>query len=474
MTPPQTDVHASSNAARVCVRARRRRREQGIALVMVMGAIAVLAVVLADFQDDASTEQASATADRDSVQAEYMARSAVNLSRLLIASEPTIRQAIAPLFMLMKRTAPQLPVWEYSDRLLGAFNDSEASADFARTTGADVSLGKNLGMPGGRFEVKIVDEDSKINANLGASNDIAHIRLAKELMGLMMPPQFNPLFEQKDSTGNFHDRMAICQAVIDWADVDERQFSCDIATQTAQGGGLEGAWYQQIPKPYRMKNAPYDSLEELRMVRGIGDDFWSTFIEPDATRPDKRVVTVWGQGKVNVNSANAQTLLGLVCAGAPLAEVCTDIQQAQAFLTGVTMARGITMGAPLFGNAKEFIATMKGEGMVGPLLTSLLGMKAVKFQSEGDFSNSITTESKMFSIYAVGIVKGYKRETRSAVHAVVDFRNAPGLAASGGPPSGSPPGSPNPPQSATAAAASDYANAMRPSTGGTVVHYRID
>ncbi len=474
---------SASESSRSRARAKRRRREQGIALVMVMGAIAVLAVMLADFQDDASAEHASATADRDSVQAEYIARSAVNLSRLLIATEPTIRQAVAPLFMLMKKTPPQLPVWEYSDRLLGAFNDSDGTKDFARTMGADPALGKNLGMAGGRFEVKIVDEDSKINANLGASNDIAHIRLAKELMGLMAPPQFNPLFEQKDSTGNFHDRMAICQAVIDWADVDERQFSCDTATATAQGGGIEGSWYAQLQKPYRMKNAPYDSLEELRMVRGVGDDFWSTFIEPDATRPDKRVVTVWGQGKVNVNTANAQTLLGLVCAGAPLAEICTDITQAQTFLMGVTMARGITMGAPLFGNAKDFVSAMKGEGQVGPLLTKLLGMKPVKFQSDSDFANSITTESKMFSIYAVGVVKGYKRETRSAIHAVVDFRTAPAVSGGGGLlgsllGGGTTGGAttPTPASTATSAAnaAQDFANAMKPSTGGTIVYYRID
>ncbi len=101
----------SAARARALARARRRNKERGIALIMVMGAIAVLTVMLAEFQDDTSTELASATADRDSVQAEYMARSAVNLSRLLIATEPTIRQAVAPLFMMMKRTPPQLPVW---------------------------------------------------------------------------------------------------------------------------------------------------------------------------------------------------------------------------------------------------------------------------------------------------------------------------------------------------------------------------
>ena len=170
-------------------RARKRAKEAGIALVMVLGAIAVLTVMLAEFQDDTSAELASALADRDSVQAEYMARSAISLSRLLIASEPTIRGAIAPLFMLMKKAPPQLPVWEFSDRLLGAFNDSEGAKDLRERfgPGVDMTLGKNLGMPGGRnFELVIVDEDSKINVNLGAANDIAHIRLAKEpAMGLM-------------------------------------------------------------------------------------------------------------------------------------------------------------------------------------------------------------------------------------------------------------------------------------------------
>ena len=39
---------------------------------------------------------------------------------------PRCAPAIAPLFMLMKQTPPQLPVWHYSDRILGAFNDKDA------------------------------------------------------------------------------------------------------------------------------------------------------------------------------------------------------------------------------------------------------------------------------------------------------------------------------------------------------------
>ena len=459
-------------------RAKKRAKERGIALVMVMGAIAILTVMLAEFQDETSAELAAATAERDGLQAEYMAKSAVNLSRLLIASEPTLRKTIAPMFQLMKKTPPQLPVWEFSDRLLGVFNDEESSKDFASTVGLDLSQSKNLGMKGGKYELVIVDEDSKINVNLGAANDIAHIRLAQEVMSLIGPPQYSTIFEQKDGSGQFHDRVAVCQALIDWADVDEQAFNCDLSQlSAAQNAGVEDAWYQLLPKPYRRKNAPYDSLQELHMVRGVSEDFWSTFIDPDPTNPKKRVITVWGQGMVNVNTANAQTLLGVVCAGSPTADICTNADQAALFLTGVTMARGITMGAPMFGSTRDFVQAMSGQGQLGPLLASI-GMKPIVFKSVSEFQKSITTESKMFSIYAVGVKKGYRRETRVQVHAVVDFRNAPGLStpaaapstgASGTTPPPPAPSAPTPQQNGEAIAA---ANA--PSTGGTVVYYRVE
>ncbi len=465
-------------SARARARARKRKKEAGIALVMVMGAIAILTVMLAEFQDETSAELAAATGQRDSLQAEYMAVSAVNLSRLLIATEPTMRKAIAPLFQLMKRTPPQLPVWEFSDRLLGVFNDEESGKDFAQTVGLDLAQGKNLGMKGGKYELVIVDEDSKINVNLGAANDIAHIRLAQEIMSLIGPPQYSPLFEQKDATGQFHDRIAVCQAIIDWADVDEQAFNCDLSQlSAAQNAGVEDAWYQLLPKSYRRKNAPYDSLEELHMVRGISEDFWSTFIDPDPSNPKKRVVTVWGQGAVNVNTANAQTLLGVVCAGAPAADICTNLDQASLFLTGVTMARGITMGAPMFGSTRDFVTALSGQGQLGPLLASI-GMKPVVFKSQTEFQKSITTESKMFSIYAVGVKKGYRRETRVQVHAVVDFRNAPNLSqpapvtnALGGGTTPTPAASAS--ASATQTSAEAIAAANAPSTGGTVVYYRV-
>jgi general secretion pathway protein K len=461
------------------MRRARRSRERGIALPMVIGALVVLSVLLTEFLSDSDAEVAGATSTSDALQAEYSARSAVNLARLLIASEPTVRAAIAPLFAFMKRTPPQIPVWEFTERLLSAFigeegekiDNSSAKLDF------NSERGRNLRIPGGGFELVIVDEDAKINVNQGTSNDIARIRLGKQIMGLISAPQFSSIFEQKDAQGQFHERGQVCSSIIDWSDVDETQFNCDFSA-TAQSAGSEDSFYQLLPKPYRRKNAPFDSLEELHMARGITDDFWATFVDPDPANQKKRVMTVWGQGTVNVNTANPQTLLAVVCSGAPAAEICTDPAQASTFLTGVTLARGVSMGAPLFGSSQDFIQTMSGKGMLGPVLTSV-GMKPVKFQSEAEFAKSIATESKLFSIYATGNHKSYKRDTRVRLHAVVDFRTAPPLATpvpgqtlAPGPAAQGPLGAGT--TTGVFGETEALTAALRPSTGGQLVYFRVE
>jgi general secretion pathway protein K len=472
-----------ARAAQGLKRARRRRRERGVALIMVLGAIAVMVVMLAEFQDDAGAEFAAATAARDSVQAEYFARSAVNLSRLLVAAEPTMRQGFltSPLGMIlsaMKMAPKQIPVWEFADRILGAFNDQEASQDFAGLSGLDLSLGKNLGLKGGRFEVEIVDEDSKININQAAAgSEITRQRLGQQIMGLMQPIQYDPLFEQRDANGNFNDRATICSALVDWADADEQLFSCQL-NYAPSSNAAEDAWYQLLPKPYRRKNAPYDSLDELHMVRGINDDFWTTFVDPEPTDPRKRLVTVWGTGKVNIGSAAPMTDLAIVCSDPGATEFCNDPLQRQTFLTVMLMAKGFIPGIPLFLSPNDFINMMKGQGMLGPMLTAM-GVKPITFKAPNDVAGSLTLESKVFSVYAVGIVKGYKRETRVKIHTVVDFRTAPSLTggSSTSQSNTTQPGTAGGQQVAVGGGPTDpnaIQAAVQPSIGGQVLYYSIE
>jgi hypothetical protein len=123
-------------------------------------------------------------------------------------------------------------------------------------------------------------------------------------------------------------------------------------------------------------------------------------------------------------------------------------------------------------------------------------MRRARVEGMDQASKMISVESKLFSIYATGVVKAGKRETRVRVHAVVDFRNAPppgqattlaqlaqanalgGANAQPGSVSNTPQGTagtgngtgtpnPNDPNAALAAM-------LKPTPGGTVIHYKVE
>jgi general secretion pathway protein K len=501
-------------------RLRSRRQGRGVALILVLAALTVLTVMLTEIQDESSAEFGSALAARDSLIAEYAAKSAVNLSRLLIAAEPTIRRSLTLVFALVGGPR-QVPVWEYADRILGAFNDSDGADSFASLAGVDPKLGKNLGLKGAGFQLKIIDEDSKINFNVAARGDaFSQTRLAAQIIGLIGSPQFSPMFEGRDGDEQYTDRRATCQAIIDWVDPDQDQALCDPSSTTASQAAAEDSFYQLLKKPYPRKNAAFDSLEELHRVRGVSDDFWSTFVDPDPDNPDKRIVTVWGQGAVNVNTANPQTLLALVCqASNNMARMCSDANEAQKFIMALTMLRGFMPGLPMFKNAQEFVSALQqtnapaapaaggtaapaAGGLAGALgggggspvaaIMKALGIEPIPLVSAAETTKAVTTESKVFSIYATGYVRSGKRESSVRIHAVVDFRGSPspqnliaqllaqagqGAQGSGGGPATGiqngvvPQNGTNP---ASGAAPTGITDALKPGPGGNIVYYRVD
>jgi general secretion pathway protein K len=477
-------------SARVRRRLRRaaRRRQRGMAFVMVLGALTILTVMLTEVQDQSSAELAGAIEARDALIAEYAAKSAVNLSRLLIASEPTIRKSVAPfLGILFGGSVPQIPVWVYSDRLLGAFNDPTGAEAFSSFAGLDLAKGKNLGLPGASFELAIVDEDSKLNLNIAAGSKFAQRRLMVQLMQRIGGPQYNPLFENRDPDGNFTDRQAICAALVDWADGDQETMLCDPTNFTAQEMPTEDSYYELLKKPYHRKNAAFDSLEELHRVRGIGDDFWATFVDPDPEHPEKRLFTVWGQQAVNINTAGPDTLLQTVCAVSkePKPKFCIDATEMMKFLTILGLVQGMMPGVPAFGSPKAFVSLLQGQGPMASLLKGL-GMEPITLDQ--DAQSQLTVESKVFSIYATGKVKAGRRETNMRIHAVVDFRSAqaPGQAQAnqwGQTGAGAAPGANlgTGGTAATANAATGGSGAQpqlqagtRTSPAGNVIYYRMD
>jgi general secretion pathway protein K len=491
------------SAARKAARKRRKKRvdERGVALIMVLGAITVLTVFLTQLQQETAGELSSAVSERDVLIAEYHARSSINLTRLLIATGPKIEAAVGPMLALIGGKGMQIPVWEFSEMVLGPFNAPSAGGQAFGGISLDASTAKGLGLTGtrGYFEYPVVvDEDSKINVNVASHGSIADdLQTGAALLGLMSGQQYDTMFEQRDSDNQFSDRQTICGALVDWVDQDEEGFTCDFRTNAQFRNGAEDNIYQSLGLPYKRKNAAFDSLDELRLVRGVGDDFWSTFVDPDPENPRKRVLTVWGQGAVNVNGANAQTLLALLCEPDVLTEestLCKDPIQATSFLSGVSLAKSFLPGVPLFPSPSAFINTLQkataaadpskaaaapaaGGGSPIDSLFQMLQLKPVVFKAPGEFKKRITTRSKIFSIYAVGVVPGYRREARVKVHAVVDFRQASKIGQQQTSIFGSTPGAPSSTgnnQPTTQATSDAIAAQSATSPAGQMIYWRVE
>jgi general secretion pathway protein K len=93
--------------------------------VLVLGALVILTVFATELQERTASTMAATMADRDGLKAEYYARSSINLTRLLISTEPIVRKAIDPLAQAaLKRPLSQIAVWEYTELVLAPFNDA--------------------------------------------------------------------------------------------------------------------------------------------------------------------------------------------------------------------------------------------------------------------------------------------------------------------------------------------------------------
>lgn len=471
-------------------RARKRQKQRGIALIMVLGAITILTVFLTELQTDTTSAVAGALAERDRLKAEYYAKSAVNLSRMLLAAEKPIRTSIGPILQLAlgSAKAPQIPVWEFTDKVLGAFNGGDRVTAFGTSAGVDLTTAKNLGIPGnGYYDLVIIDEDSKINMN-SAATMTPPVNLVPQLSTLFLQPQYLPLFEAPDADQQQSDAAVLCSSLIDWVDPDENLTNC--AQMDKPASGSEDNIYQMLGLGYVRKNAPFDSLEEIRLVRGMDDDRWSTFIDPEPSDPHKRLVTVWGQvtdkPPVNVNTAPPQVLWAVVCSMATLdTPICVDPLQAAAFLQVFNLVRSFGRGVPIFPSWKDFSNAVEGKGIVGQFLASL-GVPPVTWDPQRGTRNLrkklFKTESKIFSIYAEGVVPGTQREARVRIHAVVDMRQATAWnqqpQTDPNNPNGTvtPPPTPGVPQvdEENAPVDQEFVNELMTNPFGSMVYYRVD
>lgn len=123
----------------------------------------------------------------------------------------------------------------------------------------EIELGK------GKFIFYIEDEERRINLNTAPKSMLDKLGLKEDI---------------------------VC-AIIDWRDEDNKITKPD---------GVEDEYYQTLNRPYHCKNAPFESIEELLLVKGVTSEI--LYGEDNISQ----WMTVYGKGKININTAPKKVL----------------------------------------------------------------------------------------------------------------------------------------------------------------------
>jgi general secretion pathway protein K len=296
-------------------RARRGRdRQSGVAMLVTISALSLLIALVSQFSYGTIVDGAQAANARDELRAHYLARSAMELSRMLIKIqlkfvEPIMAQAQKMLAdMAGQDLGISLRVTDYAPMLLGFFGGNKTDVAMIGTmVGIDTSQAKGLSSVPGRMEAEITNEDGKIDLNCGAGPAPTRTRqivVFRLLSALTMSPRYDLLFSTPDADGRFVDRVDLARALMDWSDGDEQMFSVD-----ANAAGPEDYRYDQRADPYLAHNNYYDTVGETALVRGMNADFSEAF------RPYLTVYSSNVDCKVNLASVKGDCtplIVGLV------------------------------------------------------------------------------------------------------------------------------------------------------------------
>jgi general secretion pathway protein K len=243
-----------------------RRDAGGFALLLTLLIISLIVTVTLQFNTSMTSELYAASNLRDSV-------------RLRSIAESGFHYALAVLF---EDTA--------SENKFDSLHE-----DWANYRALSANSGSMF--EDARFEVRITDHSGRIQINhlLEAPNEeggeYTFNMTQKELLTRFLSSEEFDLDEETVDD--------LVDALKDWIDPDS-----DVTNF-----GAESSYYQTLDKPYACKNAPFDSLGELLLVRGISRElYYGTKERPGIST---YLTTQESDGKININTAHPLVLRSL-------------------------------------------------------------------------------------------------------------------------------------------------------------------
>lgn len=408
-----------------------RANARGVALILVLTTIAILTSIGVDFSYGSRVNLRLAENARDELRAYYLARSSVNLSRLLLHFQRQLDQtggAIAnkllpqgttppppgsgpkqPLAALPTATTPGnnlgIRLWEVLPIDSNVMTALLGGGDLA-ALGMDQPAGgrrenaplqapttapmHSFGAFDGSFSSKIEDENSRINVRaLDGLGDTPRA-IYTQLMAMIGDPKYDFIFDEPDANNDRVRREDVIVAMKDWIDIDENGSAIDPSIITGNpfvnASGDENSAYDRYEPRYKAKNASCDSLGELFMVRGVNDRFMAAF-------GDRLTVWLGPNGKLNINTDDPLQMITNIKAAAknPADPKLLNPKLLETVLQAITMKKMFSF----FGlSAADFVKTLQDSGIeVNPVLTIPT--------APGNF---LTSTSDTFRIVATGRV----------------------------------------------------------------------
>lgn len=282
--------------------ATRKPFNRGISLIIAVVVIAMMMVFSSDLILNSQVNLELAVAHRDNIKAEYMAKSAVNLGVFMVSADFAL-----DLFM----ASPQSPmktnpsdglgdIWGMLNGLPIGGGSLELLAATQESLGLNaVNDDKVIGMLklfDGEFSVDVVDESNRINLNYCA------IGRCPEVLAMLKALTSCPAEKQYIESRSYRMNETIYK-IKDWIDSDRRAEPETLVND-------EDDPYLKLMPPYRAKNAPMDTLDELRLVDGWRDDLHAIFTPYLTVYPFQKSGN--DKPKININTASREMLSCLI------------------------------------------------------------------------------------------------------------------------------------------------------------------
>ncbi|HEX7700623.1 MAG TPA: hypothetical protein VF403_07880 [Kofleriaceae bacterium] len=320
-------------------RLRSRKGQRGIALVTVLIAIAITLVLTNEFGTTSSVDMIAAANYRDQVRSRFLARSAQAFGELVIRIQQRMDNASSKISQL-----GGIQITDYANTLITPFCGSaeEVQGAIGFSSSQIKGLGADIGTCG--FNGPIGTDDGKLDIN--CANVTARAAAVHSVIdGLLYFPAYDNVFDDNDAGGWHRDRIMQAAAIVDYVDKDTMMGS--------NRGTVEDYGYESLKDRYYAKNTYIDTVEELKLVRGVDDRFWTLFGD---------AFTAYGQCQMNLKSVtNVQLIAAILYLSAknPADPVLLDPRKL--FMLAGYVAKAPELGEN-FSTLDDFITYVKDPG----------------------------------------------------------------------------------------------------------------